>query len=145
MIVVLTDELLMTAVTKPEDEPMVATLGAVLVHTPPGAASDKVVVVSAHIPVAPNIGPGVALTVAVIVLVHPVGAVYVITGLPGNTPSMIPAGLTVASPVLLLLHVPAPADRLAEPPWHTRGVAPPIAGGIGFTFTVALADAVPQK
>src|SRR5690242_14005890 len=53
---------------------------------------------------------------------------------PVNTPVDDPM---VATPVLLLVHVPAPAPSLnvVEPPTHTPGV--PAIGEIGFTVTVA--------
>ena len=57
--------------TKPELVPIVATAVLLLVHVPPLAASDKVVVKPRHRDVVPVIGPS-GLTVTVCVAVHPV-------------------------------------------------------------------------
>lgn len=56
-----------TPVTIPDDEPMVATVVVALLHVPPGAGSDKVVVKPWHTCKAPVIAPGEEFTVIVFV------------------------------------------------------------------------------
>lgn len=63
---------------------------------------------------------------------------------PGGGVEDMPPAIPVVEPivpiaVLLLLHVPNGAVfvKVVVPPWHTANV-PPIAGGLGFTVTVAV-------
>ena len=68
--------------------------------------------------------------------------VYDITAVPAEIPLTTPLdGPTIATPVLLLLHVPPddPSVSVIFDPAHTIAVAPPIAVG-GF---MVLTDAVP--
>ena len=58
--------------TIPVDEPMVATEVLLLLHMPPGVASESVVVVPAHKLVAPVIAAGTGFTVNVTPEVQPV-------------------------------------------------------------------------
>jgi hypothetical protein len=84
----------------------------------------------------------VAATVAVIVLLQPVANAYVTVALPAATPVTIPDVPTVATPVLLLLHVPPEAALLnvADNPTHMLGV--PVIAAIGETVaTIVLLHA----
>jgi len=97
-----------TPVTIPELEPTVASAVLLLVHVPPVVASLNVVVANGQRTIVPVIAAGSGLTVSVVVVKHPVGAVYVIiTVVPPVTPVTIPDDEpTVALAVLLLVHVP---------------------------------------
>ena len=59
-----------TPVTTPVDEPTDAIAGLLLLHVPPGVASDKVVVKPKQIFVIPVIGLGGVTTFTVVVAVH---------------------------------------------------------------------------
>jgi hypothetical protein len=78
-------------------------------------------------------------TFTVVVRVHPDTNVYVMVALPVPTPVTIPDDKpTVAIPVLLLVHVPAPvaSDNVVVVPAH-KLVFPAIAGAV-FTVTAAI-------
>ena len=62
----------LTALTMPDDEPMVATPVALLVQVPPVGGQLRVVPAPWHRLREPDIGPGAALSVTVIVALHPV-------------------------------------------------------------------------
>jgi len=113
-----------TVVTTPELL-MVVTEALLLLHVPPPVASAKVLVAPLQIVFAPVIAAteGSALTVTVAVVVQPL-TLYVITVVPADTPVTTPEELTVAMPMLPLVHVP-PAVGLARvvvEPTHTSGV-----------------------
>jgi len=61
-----------TGNTVPLEEPIVATPGALLVHVPPPVASVSAPVDPIHTFVDPDIAGGVAFTVIVVVIKHPV-------------------------------------------------------------------------
>ena len=92
----------------------------------------------------PVIGAMAPLTVIVIVTGVPQPFAYVIVVVPPPTPETSPEASTVATLVVLLVHVP-PVDASANvvtAPTHAVGV-PVIATGAAFTVTVAVAG-VPQ-
>ncbi|WP_345078726.1 hypothetical protein [Nemorincola caseinilytica] len=95
-----------TAVTMPVLDPTVAIDVALLVHVPPVVAEDNVVVAPIHTDRVPVIVAGAAITVTIAVLMQP-NLLYVILAVPAPTPVATPVdALIVATPVLLLLHVP---------------------------------------
>jgi hypothetical protein len=86
------------------------------------------------------IGAGSALTVTTVVITQPVGKVYVMVAAPTVSPVTMPVNkLTVATVVLLLLHVPPAVASLniVVSPKHTF-VLPVIGAGNGFTVTVVV-------
>ena len=98
-----------------------ATHEASLLHTPPDVASVQVVPLPTQNEVlAAPIGVGAGFTVNVPV-VKPKSVVYVTVTTPDETPIRIPDVSMVATPGLLLCHVP-PGDRLSDkyrsPPTH---------------------------
>jgi len=98
----------LTEATKPE----------LLVHVPPDGVPVSDMVVPAHIelPVPLMVAP--VLTVTVRVAGQPEGVAYVMVAVPALTPDTTPALLTVATAVLLLLHVPPdgpPLSVVVEP------------------------------
>ena len=124
-----------TPVTVPPAEPEATTVatGVLLdTHPPPGGVSASSTVAPTHTVPGPVIVPGDKLTVIVVVAVHPVVAVKVMTDVPVTTPHTVPVvATTVATPVLLLAHVPAyPAAVSAiDAPTHTA-VGPVIVGAV---------------
>ena len=127
-----------TPVTMPLNEPMEMVADALL-HIPPLAVSVSVSVVPVHINPVPVTTVGELLTVTVVVALHPVGAVKVIALVPVVIPVTIPVpDPIVSTPVLPLIHAPAPLSvRLMWAPIHTAD-GPPITAGFGFTVTVAV-------
>ena len=123
--------------SRPDAEPMVPWPGLLLVHVPPGVASDNVVVCPTHTDVAPVIAAGDAFTVNDAVLVHPAVVVYVIVTTPGATPVTVPLLLpTVAIVPSLVVHVPpgvASVSVRVEPTQTLK--VPPIAAGSALTVT----------
>jgi hypothetical protein len=117
---------------------MVPTNGAAEVHVPPVVASDKFVKLPAHKLAVPVIASGTGFTVTCWVTKQPVPKVYVIVGVPAATPVTIPPA-TVASPGLLLVHVPPPGAELSVvfAPTHILAV-PVITPGRPLTVTVVV-------
>jgi hypothetical protein len=122
----------------------IATSVLSLLHSPPLVADDNVIVEPTHNTVPPVIGAGNALTVILRVVIQPSQLVNVIVQTPAATPvivviepTSITVGilLTVATAVLLLLHVPQPAsvDHVVVEPTHTDD-APDGVDGTGYTF-----------
>ena len=126
-----------TPVTTPEPETTVATEVLLLVHVPDGVASLSVVVNPEHTAKVPVIFAGNGLTVITLVLIQPVGNVYVIVDVPATRPLTRPVPeLTVAAVVLLLLHVPKGVASLNDVVRPAHTVADPvIATGNGLTVT----------
>jgi len=88
---------------------------------------------------------GNGLTVTIVVAVQPVDNEYVINEVPPSTPVTTPEPFIVATPVLLLVHVPPPASLNAVVmPTHTLAV-PPIGDGSALTDIVAVATHVVGK
>ena len=133
-------------------EPTVATPVLPLLHTPPVVLSVNVVVWPWHTlmvpPIAVTTGTGLTVTVVLTELLQlPLVTLYVITAvagleLPVTTPDTVPP-LTVAMPVLPLLHTPpvVASVNVVVAPWHTLAV-PPIDGtaGNGLTVTIAVTE-----
>ena len=83
---------------------------------------------------------GGLLTVKVTVDGQP-AAIYVMIAVPTDMPATLPDASTVAIPVLLLLHVPAPVASLrgVDPPMQVAD-APVTGKGSGFTAIVIVAE-----
>jgi hypothetical protein len=102
----------------------------------------KVMVAPSHTAVGPVI-VGCALTVIVVVLLHPLLLVYVIVAVPGLTPVTTPPLLTVATPVLEDVHgltaagIPDPVNVIVAPS-HT--VAGPMIVGCALTVMVTVLE-----
>ena len=121
--------------TEPVVKPIVAILVALLLQVPPVLPSARTVVDPEQTVTAPDIADGTGFIVTVIPLAHPNNDVYVIVSAPAAMPETVPEpSNTVATPVLLLLHVPPVVPSLSETdePAHTT-VAPAIADGSGST------------
>ena len=71
--------------TVPDEEPMEAIAGTLLLHVPPTGVSLRSDVELAQIFGAPLITAGAALIVIVVVAIHPVGRVYVTVVVPPDT------------------------------------------------------------
>ena len=127
-----------TPVTIP-DVPTVASAVLLLLHAPP-PASVKVLVKPTHTVAVPEIADGSGLTVIVLVIIQPEADVYVIRGLPLATPVTTPvADATVASVILLLLHVPPDGVEFNVVVAATHSTAVPvIAVGIALTLTACV-------
>ncbi len=124
------------AVTSPVEASTDATEVLLLVHVPLVGVVDKVVVEPLQRLVGPDIIAGDALTVTVCEIVQPLAVmVYDMSADPGPVPVTTPVVLTtVATAVLLLLHVPPVVVfvSVVVAPSHTEN-EPPIAAGSGFT------------
>jgi hypothetical protein len=134
-----------TPYTTPE-VPTVATAVLLLLHDPPEVTSLSVVVIEADSVVMPVIAltDGAAFTVTVSAAMQPAPVVNVIIEVPADTPVTMPVVPTVATDVLLLLHVPPPEPTsVVVAPTHTELV--PVIPGSGFTVTTAVAVHVPNE
>ena len=134
-----------TPVTTPLLGSIVATVIVPLVHTPPDTPSLNWVVNPVHTVAVPVIADGEVFTVTTVVVVHPVGNVYVIAGVPVATPVSNPVVRPiVARAPLLLLHVPPDTPLLScvVNPAHTV-VTPPIPDGDGLTVNIVVAVQLP--
>jgi hypothetical protein len=118
--------------TKPVTEITSATIGSLLLHIPPLVADDKITDEPAHMSDVPVIAAGTGLTVIVYVAMQPSQVVNVIVAVPAATPvivviepaSIVGTKLTVATAVLLLVHVPQSEDivrSIVEPAHTTLG------------------------
>lgn len=141
---------LLTPPTTPE-EFTVATDVLPLVHTPPVTTSVNTVVPAGHKAAVPEIvpafGSGFTVTIAEVTAVPQTFVTeYVMRAVPAATPETVPP-LTVATPELLLLHVPPEtlSVKVIARPAH-NDPAPDIvpAAGRGLMVTGAVATAVPQ-
>jgi hypothetical protein len=124
-----------TPLTTPEPEFTVAFVPSLLAQVPPVVRSDRPIVWPTHTPPNPEIPDGNALTVTCAVIAQVVGNVNVIVVKPKpDTPVTTPVEPTVATPGLLLTHVPEPdaSVKLVVLPWQTLSV-PPIGSGKGLT------------
>jgi hypothetical protein len=123
--------------TTPDEDPIEAIPGALLLQVPPVGVLDNVVVALAHSTKVPVIAVGNAFTVAIVVLMQPFDAVYVIVAVPKAEPLTTPAALTGAIPVAPELHVPPNGVALSVvvEPMHTPD-DPDITGR---AFAVAMA------
>jgi hypothetical protein len=113
-------------------------LALLIPHDPPAAESIKVILAPTHTLLAPVMCPasGKGFTVIVVVVVHPVGNVYVIIVVPAEMPATTPAvNPTIAMLVLSLFQVPLPPSlKVVFEPAQTI-VGPVIAEGKGLTDT----------
>ena len=124
---------------------MVATKVLLLLHVPFAVTLVSCVVDPTHTSVVPNIGAGIEFTVTVNTAEQPavVVTVAVVTppGLgPANMVVFVPGpGITVATVVLLLLHMPVIGPLLSTwlVPAHIW-LLPVIGAGSGFTVTVTV-------
>jgi len=141
------DEPVVTPETTPDEEPMAATSGFVLIHVPPAGTQDNVTADPVHTAVPPVITVGVALTVTAAMFLQPVEVSVNVTGaVPADTPFTMP--LTepiVATPAAPLDQVPAPVASVIVMvfPVH-KGTLPDGAAGAVRTVTVVVALA-PQE
>ena len=129
------------AVTKPVDDPMVATVVLLLAQVPPAVASESVSVLPTHSGAIPVIPAGAGSTVTVVVRIHPVdNSVNVIGAVPAAMPvTILDVVPTVATAVLPLCHVPVPASlSIVVEPTQTF-VLPVIGPGKAFTVINAVA------
>jgi hypothetical protein len=128
-----------TPLTTPEPEPTVATGVLPLLHIPPAVASDNVIVdPPSQTATVPEIAEGAGFTVITVIAAHPDGKVYMIVAVPPATPVTTPVPVpTIATAVLLLLHVPPPDASLSVvvKPGQTT-VVPVIGETVAFTVTV---------
>ena len=126
-------------VTIPDDDPMAAIAGLLLVHVPPAGVEFSVVVNPTQTASVPVMFVGLALTVTIAVLIHPVASVYVITSVPGMIPVTIPLVMPTFALLLFAVHVPPAGVELSVVvnPTHTFSV-PVIVVGFGFTVTTAV-------
>jgi hypothetical protein len=128
-----------TPVTTPLLE-IVAIAGLLLVHVPP-VVGDNFVGPPIHIvvlPVMDTVGLAITVTVGVGTEAQPLELVKVNVTVPAATPVTIPALVTVALAVLLLVHVPpVVGDKVVVPPTHTEVLPVIDAVGLGLTVTVA--------
>ncbi len=136
-------------VSTPEVGCTVATLVVLLDQVPPVVELVSVVVAPWHTMAVPDIPAGDALTVTFFVTdpmqPAPVVTVYVIVAVPAPVPVTTPDVPTVATGVLLLLHVPpdvASESVMADPVQTFPG--PDMAAMEGRAFTVTTAVAVAE-
>jgi hypothetical protein len=128
-----------TAVSRPDDEPIVATLVFMLVHVPPPAASVSGVVAPAQADERPLIAES-GLTVMGSVAVHDPIA-YVIVGVPAATPVTMPVLPTVANSVELEDQVPPVGRSVSGMVWPAQtDEGPLIVPGVVFTVTSLVAE-----
>lgn len=99
-----------TPVSKPVDEPILATGGEDELHVPPGVPLYNNELAPAQIVETPAIADGKALIVSIAVVVQPVLSWQVIVAVPGLTPVTIPVDEPiVAIGILLLVQLPGVA------------------------------------
>ena len=124
-----------TPVTTPVPLLTVANDVLLLLQVPSGVASLSAVVKPAHTLVVPVIAAGSGFTVTTLVMIQPVGKVYVTVAVPAVIP-VITLPAAVATAVLLLLHVPEGVASLSVvvKPAQTA-IVPVIDAGNGLTVT----------
>ena len=120
--------------TTPVDAPIVAVPGVPLTQVPAPDDSVKVLVAPVHESNVPPNAAGVGFTVATTELLHPVEVnVNVMVEFPPNadTPLTTPPLVTVATPVVPLLQVPAPdpSVKVTVPPGQIAELPVGVAGG----------------
>jgi hypothetical protein len=93
--------------TIPVAAPTVAIPAFALLHTTPGVVLLNVVERPRQIAATPVFAAGNALTVRFVIVLHPVGNMYVMFTVPGEIPATSPVvRFTVASPIFPLSHEP---------------------------------------
>jgi len=126
-----------TPVTRPEDALIVAIEVVPLLQVPPLVESLNAVVNPVHTTAVPVIA-GTAVTVIVVIRMHPVLSIYVMMAVPVLMPAAIPVDEPmVAIPLLLLVQIPPETElfKVVVEPIHAI-VAPVITGGREFTVTI---------
>ena len=119
--------------TIPDDDPIVATAGLLLLHQPPDVASVSVVLVPVQIFVMPDIDAGGVTTSTVCVARQaPELYEYDMVTIPVPTPVTTPDVPTVALDVLLLLQVPPVVESPRDVVDPTHTVSTPRIGLIVF-------------
>jgi len=129
-----------TPVTLPVAEPTIATPVLLLNHVPPDVVFASVDIDPSHTLNVPVIAAGLAFTVIVSFLEHPVARVYVILVVPVVTPVSIPEHDPIdATPVALLTQVPPAGvvETVVVKPVHTEDDVVKDTG-IGLTVNVAV-------
>ncbi len=121
--------------------PIVASEAGPVDHVPPVAASNSAADEPTHTIGAPAIAGGGGNTVINFVAVQPAPNEYVIVAKPGDMPHTWPVEFTVATAVLLLLHVPpvVASPRSVHEPTHTLDEPVMPAGG-AFTVNTVLTE-----
>lgn len=128
--------------TTPVVTSTVATSVLLLLQVPPVTALVSVVVVALQMLEDPDIVPvnGNGLTVMVVNAVHPPGVVYVMFVVPDTTPFTTPFDMPmVATPVLLLCHVPPVAASVSVVVALAHTAVAPEIGSMVFTVMVDVA------
>jgi len=123
--------------TIPEADPIVATIGVLLLHVPPGMEFPNAVAAPRQTCVTPVIVPGEELTVTVAAAAQPVLSVYDMVAVPIPAPVTPPVDGSIAAIVgVLLLHTPpvVPSVKLLVSP-RQRPKVPEIGNGTAFTVT----------
>ena len=116
-----------------------ATEALLLLHVPPALASVSVTDEPVQMPLTPLMADGRSLTVTMVVVMQPVGKVYVMIVVPNATPVTTPEpATTVAIVVLSLAHVPPVEASVSDvvAPMQTLAV-PVMVAGNGFTVITA--------
>jgi hypothetical protein len=113
----------------------VPTTGVLLVHVPPGVASDNVIVAPAHMLPAPVMAAVKAVTVTTIVAGVQPETVYDIVVVPALMPVTVPVEPTVATDVVPLVHVPpgVTSDKVVPVPAHK--LPAPVMGAVAVTVS----------
>jgi hypothetical protein len=119
-----------TPVTTPEVPPTVA-FAPELLQVPPAEASDKVIVAPGHTSVGPETGAGNGFTVSGIIVRQPPPNEYVMVTTPVATPLTSPAVSIIATPGLLLLHVPPGVASVNVMVPNTQTLLPVLGPAIG--------------
>jgi len=126
-------------VSKPVTRLIVASDDGPVIQVPPVVASLSITLLPWHTIAGPSMGGGGGSTVMSFVVVQPVPKEYVIVAKPGPAAYTVPVELTVATPVLLLPHVP-PVVRSVSIVLEPRQIlAAPVMSN-GGVFTVNTTD-----
>lgn len=131
---------MLTPVTDPVARPTVAFVVLPLIQVPPDDVLDSVASEPTHTTCSPVMAGGAEFTVTTAVRAHELDNVYVIVVVPVATGDIDPAVEIVATPCVLLDHVPPVGEdeRVVVPAGHSARI-PLIAAGILFTVTSAVA------
>jgi len=127
--------------------PIEPTAVLLLLHVPPGVTSLKFVVRPKQTLLVPKILAGNGFTVAIVVVIQPVGNVYITILVPARMPVIQPLVLpTLAIDGETELHVPPKvgSDKHTLKPLHT-GALPVMLDGKGLTVRIVLDVVVPHE
>ncbi len=126
-------------VTEPVASPTVALLVLPLIHVPPDDVLLSVVFEPTQTDTSPVIAGGAEFTVTIVVRAHELEIVYVIIVVPVVTGDTTPDDEIVATPGVLLVHVPPEGeDESVVLPAVHRANDPLITAGMLFTVTSAV-------